>query len=172
MNHHTLTEVTLAKENQSKNLEKVEVNGTDETNDTSIFVEVEVKLNKSDKETENEIPNDVEVVQIPKGSSSLRLSSNIYCEKGDSPYMASPGIYKKGACTPPPTELQPVINHLQSVINEPPIEIVEAFTIVTNEVDGTDEANDTPVFVEAEVKLKSKPDNNDEITDTENASFC
>ena len=99
-NHHTLTEVTLAKENQSKNLEKVEVNGTDETNDTSIFVEVEVKLNKSDKETENEMPKNVEVVQIPKGSSSLRLSSNIYCEEGDSPYMASPGIYKKGACTP------------------------------------------------------------------------
>ena len=95
--------VILEEENQSKNLSIVQIpDGTDETNDTPVFVEVEVKSEERGLEWENQAKNPEVVVKIPNGSSSPNLSSpNIYTSKKNTPSNACPGIYKKGVCPPP-----------------------------------------------------------------------
>ena len=107
--------VILEEENQSKNLSIVQIpDGTEEANDTPVFVEVEVKSEERVLEWENQAKNPIkrekEVVNIPNGSSSPSLSSpNIYSSKQDIPTKACPNIYKKGACPPPtPTLLMSI----------------------------------------------------------------
>ena len=95
----------------------------DDANDTPVFVEAD-----SNK-----------LVLIPKGNSSL--------ENENSPSKTCPDIYKKGVC-PPPTELLPVIN-IQTGENPRVAEVnmTEDEIVVESE---EDDANDTPVFVEAD----------------------
>ena len=102
----------LGEENQSKNLQIVQIpDGTEEANDTPVFVEVEVMSEERVLEWENQAKNpeigEKEVVKIPNGSISSSLSSNNIPDQ-DSPIKTCPGIYKKGAC-PPKTELPPVM---------------------------------------------------------------
>ena len=98
-----ISEAILGKENQSKILQIVQIpDGTEETNETPVFVEVEVKSEERGLEWENQAKNPEVVVKIPNGSSSPNLSSpNIYTSKKNTPSNACPGIYKKGVCPPP-----------------------------------------------------------------------
>ena len=101
--------VILGEENQSKNLSIVQIpDGTNETNDTPVFVEVEVKSEESVLDRENQAKNPEvgekkEVVEIPNGSLSIisSLSSpNINISQQED-LTTCPDIYKKGVCPPP-----------------------------------------------------------------------
>ena len=99
-----------------------------------------MKLKSSEKEdTVVILPNGRynSVVKIPNGSlsRSSSLYNNINTKKEIPPETTGPDIYKKGACSPQKTTELPT---------------------VIPEVDGTNDASDTPVLVEAEGKLKNR----------------
>ena len=147
----TCGEIEIEKENETDpNISQRD--GTNDTNDTPVFVEVEVKSNSSNmnKENSKEIPS---VVQIPIGNSSSSESreSNNYTEK-NLQKIPCPDIYKKGTCSPP-TELPTVISHQiekdgEIVVQIPIGNVSSSDNIETITRDGTSDTNDTPVYVE------------------------
>ena len=117
--------------------------------------QIEVTLDE-----ENQYKN-LEVVPIPDGNYS-RDKDNI---QRDSPQITCPGIYKKGAC-PPHTERKKeeaentVMNSDTSEKENQCIKVIlerenqSKNPSVSVKMGGANDANDTPVFVEAEARSK------------------